>query len=159
MPSYLSDIRQLAIAELGHDDPVLLLTNQFDARPADLVDRYARRMVVENRIAEAIDFFHMDALSAAVPMRIDTDLQLTLISSTLYRLLANHVGNGHQICRARTLFRDFVDATASVTISGRLIRVLFGRRAHNPLMIHVGFGDVETTVPWLEDRDLKLEFG
>ena len=136
---------------------MLLLTNQFDARPADLVDRYARRMVVQIRIAEAIDFFHMDALSAAVPMRIDTDLQLTLIASTLYRLLAIRVGNGHQICRARTLFRDFVDATATatatVTISGWLIRVLYGRRAQNPLMIHAGFGDVETTIPWLEDRD------
>ena len=155
---YPGDLRQLAIADLGHDDPVLLITNQFTAKPADLVDRYARRMVIENQIAEAIDFFHMDALSAAVPMRIDTDLQLTLIASGLYRLLANRIANGHQASKARTLFRDFIDATATVNISDARIRVRFGRRAHNPLMLNAGFGDRETTIPWLQGRALKLDF-
>ena len=30
--------------------------------------------VIENAIAESIKFFHMDALSATVPMKIDADL-------------------------------------------------------------------------------------
>ena len=88
LPQYPGEIRQVAVAELGRDDPVLLLTNQMRARPADLVDRYARRMVIENQIAETLDFFHKDALSAAAPMRINTDLQLTLMASALCRLLA-----------------------------------------------------------------------
>ena len=53
---YPGQIRQLAITELGHDNPVLLLTNQFNTTTAHLVDRYARRMVIENQIAEAVDF-------------------------------------------------------------------------------------------------------
>ena len=65
---YPGEIRQLAIADLGHEEPTLLLTNQEPVAPL----RYARR--IEN--AEAIEF--MDALSAAVPMKIDVDLQLTL---------------------------------------------------------------------------------
>ena len=31
-----------------------------------LIDRYAQRMLIENGIADGIDFFHMDALSSAV---------------------------------------------------------------------------------------------
>ena len=159
LPQYPGEIRQIAVADLGHDDPVLLMTNQMRARPADLVDRYARRMVIENQIAETIDFFHMDALSAAVPMRINTDLQLTLMASGLYRLLANRIANGQAIARARTLFRNFIDATANVTISDHTVRVRFGRRAHNPMMINAGFADQVTAPPWLENRALKLEFG
>ena len=159
LPQYPGEIRQIAIAGLGHDDPVLLVTNQMRARPADLVDRYARRMVIENQIAETIDFFHMDALSAAVPMRINTDLQLTLMASGLYRLLADRIGNGQGSARARTLFRSFIDATATVTVSEHAVRVRFARRAHNPMMVNAGFADTETIVPWLGGRALKLEFG
>ena len=150
--------RQIAVAGLGRDEPVLLLTNQRKAGPAELIDRHARRMVIENQIAEAIDFFHMDALSAAVPMRIDTDLQLTVVAGGLYRLLARRIGNGHETARARTLFRNFIDAAAAVTVSETGICVRFSRRAHNPLMINAGFADGQTPIPWLENRPLRLEF-
>ena len=50
-----------------YERPTLLITNQMEAKAAALVDRYARRMLIENAIAQAIDLFHMDALSAAVP--------------------------------------------------------------------------------------------
>jgi hypothetical protein len=36
--------------------------------------------------ADGIDSFHMDALSSAVAMKVDCDLQLTLMASSLYRL-------------------------------------------------------------------------
>src|SRR5205814_2843040 len=42
---------------------------------------YARRMIIENSIQDGVDFFHMDALSSAVPMKVDCDLQLTLMRS------------------------------------------------------------------------------
>ncbi|MCY4594719.1 MAG: hypothetical protein OXC19_07960 [Bryobacterales bacterium] len=55
--------------------------------PRELVFN-SRHMVIENAIAESIDFFHMDALSSAVPLKIDADLQFPLMASTLYRLPA-----------------------------------------------------------------------
>ena len=51
----------------------------MDAGPARLIDRYA--LVIENTTADVIDF--MDALSAIVPMKIDLDLQITLMASAL----------------------------------------------------------------------------
>jgi len=41
-------------------------------------------MLIENQIADGIDFFHMDALSSAVAMKVNCDLQLTLMASSLY---------------------------------------------------------------------------
>ena len=154
---YPGEIRQLAIADLGHEEPTLLLTNQMEEPIAPLIDRYARRMVIENAIAEAIEFFHMDALSAAVPMKIDVDLQLTLMAGTLYRLFAMRVGNGYEKAKAATLFRNFVGAVAQIEIADG-IQVRFGRRANNPLLLNANFGKETWTVPWLADRTLSFVF-
>jgi len=77
---------------------------------------YARRMVIGNAIAEAIDLFHMDALSASVPMKVNLDLQLSLMAGTLYRLLAVRLGNGQQNSRARTPARHLVKAAAEIAV-------------------------------------------
>jgi len=42
-----------------------------------LVTRYAHRMLIENGISEAIQFFHLDALSSMVGLKVDFDLQIT----------------------------------------------------------------------------------
>ena len=85
LTGYDGVIRQLTITDLGHEEPTLLLTNAMRMSPASLVGRYAQRMLVENGIADGIDFFHMDALSSTVAMKVTCDLQLTLMASSLYR--------------------------------------------------------------------------
>lgn len=67
--NYSADLRQIAVKGLGHEKPTLLMTNRMEEKPAELVDRYARRMLIENSIEDAINFFHMDALSSTVPLR------------------------------------------------------------------------------------------
>jgi hypothetical protein len=116
-------------------------------------------MIIENNIADGVDFFHMDALSSAVAMKVDCDLQLTLMASSLYRLLGANIGNGYQNARSRHIFRDFVDSTALVTIGEQKIQIKFQKRAHNPYLISAGFGQTETAIPWLGGKKLKLVFG
>ena len=58
--------------------------------------RYAQRMLIENGISEAVQFFHLDALSSMVGMKVDFDLQITLMASALYRLMANRIGREYQ---------------------------------------------------------------
>jgi hypothetical protein len=159
LPDYQGPIRQLTIAELGHEDPTLLLTNQLTRSARDLIRRYAQRMVIENSIADGIDFFHMDALSSAVAMKVDCDMQLTLMASSLYRLLGRRVGNGYETAKSRHLFRDLVDATAQVTISEKEIEVRFQKRAHNPLLLAAGFDKTNLPIPWLDNKRLRLVFG
>ena len=155
---YPCNIRQIAIKGLGHEKPTLLLTNQLGEPAGRLIDRYARRMLIENAIADAIDFFHMDALSAAVPMKIDLDIQLTLMASGLYRVLAKRVGNGFENARARSLFRKLVRTSAAIRITEHEIIVSFGRRAHNPCLLNAKYAEKAKPIPWLQDRTLRLRF-
>ena len=156
---YEGPIRQLTIADLGHEEPTLLLTNQLRRSASTLIERYAKRMVIENGIADGIDFFHMDALSSAVGMKITCDLQLTLMASSLYRLLGAQVGRGYEEAKGRHIFRDFIDAVGLITLTDDEIIVRYQKRAHNPLLIAAGFADTNVPVPWLGDKRLRLVFG
>ena len=158
LKGYERPIRQITIADLGHEEPTLLITNQMRTSPVKLITRYAQRMVIENQIADGIDFFHMDALSSAVAMKVDMDLQLTLMANSLYRLLGQRVGNGYEMAKSRHIFRDLVDAAARITITGDEILVRFHKRAHNPLLIAAGFAETNVPVPWLGGKTLRLLF-
>lgn len=159
LKGYQGLIRQITITDLGHEEPTLMLTNQLRRSPAKLIGRYAQRMIIENNIADGIDFFHMDALSSAVAMKVDCDLQLTLMASSLYRLLGAQIGNGYQTAKSRHIFRDFIDATALVTIDEQHVQIKFQKRAHNPYLIAAGFPQTEVVVPWLDRKRLSFVFG
>jgi hypothetical protein len=159
LKGYQGPLRQLTITDLGHEEPTLLLTNQLKRSPAPLIGRYAQRMLIENNIEDGIDFFHMDALSSAVALKINCDLLLTLMASSLYRLLAGRIGRGYETAKSRHLFRDFIDATATVTIADQEIQVRFQRRAHNPLLLAAGFGQTDVAIPWLKRKHLRFIFG
>jgi len=159
LKDYPGAIRQIVIAELGHEEPTFLLTNQLSRSASKLIERYARRMIIENNIEDGIDFFHMDALSSVVPMKVDCDLQLTLMGSSLYRLLGYELGQGYERAKSRTLFRDFIDAHATIEIGHQEITVKFQKRAHNPLLLKAGFDKRQPAIPWLGNKKLNLIFG
>jgi len=159
LPGYAGPIRQLTVIDLGHEEPTVLLTNQMRRTPATLIERYAQRMLIENGIADGIDFFHMDALSSAVAMKVTCDLQLTLMASTLYRLLGTQIGHGYADAKARHIFRDFIDAMGHVTLTENDVIVRYQKRAHNPLLIAAGFATRQMAVPWLAGKRLRLVFG
>lgn len=156
LDDYPHDLRQLVVADLGHEEPTVILTNQFKRSASSIIGRYARRMIIENSISDAIDFFHMDALSSAVPMNTDCDLQLTLMASSLYRLFATRIGNGYKKARSHHIFRDFIDATAIVQLTDTEVVVSYQKRAHNPQLLAAGFGNVDCPIPWLGGRRLRF---
>ena len=158
LSEYDGPIRQLTITDLGHEEPTLLLTNQLTTSPAKLIGRYAQRMIIENSIEDGIDFFHMDALSSAVAMKVNCDVQLTLMASSLYRLLGQRVGNGYETAKSRHIFRDLVNGAAHVSIEHDSIIVRLHRRAHNPLLIAADFGLTDLPIPWLDGKRLRIRF-
>jgi hypothetical protein len=159
LTDYDGPLRQLTVADLGHEDPTLLLTNQLSRSASHLIGRYAQRMLIENNIEDGIDFFHMDALSSAVAMQVNGDLQLTLMASSLYRLLAVRVGHGYEAVKSRHLFRDLIDATADIAIEEARVVVKFQKRAHNPLLVAAGFDRTDPVIPWPGGKRLRLVFG
>lgn len=158
LDDYEGPIRQIAVKELGHEEPTLLLTNQLRRGAVKLVERYAQRMLIENNIADGVNFFHMDALSSAVALKVNCDVQLTLMASSLYRYLGQQIGQGYETAKSQHLFGDFIDATATLEIDERTIWVRYQKRAHNPLLLAAGFDKTEVRVPWLGKR-LRFMFG
>ncbi len=158
LDGYEGAIRQIAVMELGHEEPTLMLTNQLRRSAAKLVERYAKRMLIENNIEDGVNFFHLDSLSSAVALKVNCDVQLTLMASSLYRHLGQRIGHGYEAAKSRHLFRDFIDATATIEINQRAITVQFQRRAHNPLLLAAGFEQTDVQIPWL-GRRLQFTFG
>lgn len=149
-------LRQIIIDELGHEEPTFLITNQRRRSPVPLITRYAQRMLIENNIQDGVDFFHMDALSSVVALKVNCDLQLTLMASSLYRLLAAQIANGYEHAKSRHLFQDFVDASAQITLTPDQLIVRFQKRANNPLLLAAAFDKIDARIPWLDGKHLRL---
>jgi hypothetical protein len=147
--------RQLFIQDLGHDEPTILLTNQRGLSDKKLITRYAQRMLIENALSDAVRFFHMDALSSNVGLKIDFDMVLLVVASGLYRMLAKKM-RGYSDAQARQIFRDLIDMPATVNISQHEIEVSFHRRAHLPIILSSGILDQTTAVPWWNGLKLRL---
>src|SRR3970282_1127837 len=119
--------RQLFVRDLGHEEPTILLTNDRRTTPPKLLTRYAQRMLIENALSDAVRFFHMDALSSAVGLKVDFDMALLVIASGLYRLLARQM-RGYGDAQARHIFRDLLDTPDDVRIPDGEVLVCFHRR-------------------------------
>jgi transposase-like protein len=147
--------RQFFITDLGHDEPTILLTNDTKSTPKAIITRYAKRMLIENALSDAVRFFHIDALSSSVGFKVDFDMALLVIASGLYRLMARRM-RGYDDAQARQIFRDLIDMPADVTITETEINVRFHRRAHLPIVLASGLFDKPVSVPWWNGRALRL---
>lgn len=155
LKGYAEEIRQLTVVELGHEEPTILLTNNLKATPVQLITRYARRMLIENGIAEAIHFFHIDALSSMIDLKVDFDLQLTLIGSALYRLLAKRLPDTYRRAQAKTIFRHLLNVSGRVDIGEHDVVVTLDSRAHNPILAETKLIGRPFPMPWLGRKKKK----
>jgi hypothetical protein len=158
LKDYEGELRQVTIIELGHEEPTVLLTNDFESECPALVTRYAQRMLIENGISEAIQFFHLDALSSMVGLKVDFDLQITVMASSLYRLMADRIGREYAKAQAKTLFRNLLDVSATVRIGEEQVIVTLDKRAHNPYLVASGLADRPTPMPWFGNKLLNIRF-
>ena len=92
-------------------------------------------------------------------MQSTCDLQLTLMASTLYRLLGVQISRGYADANARHIFRDFIDAVGLITLTEHEVIVRYQKRARNPLLIAAGFANTNAAMPWLGGKRLRLVFG
>jgi hypothetical protein len=128
LQGYEGLLRQLTVMDLGHEEPTVLLTNNCKIGLGALITRYAQRMLIENNISESIQFFHMDALSSMVGLKVDFDLQLTLMAGSLYRLMAQRIGREYEHAQPKTIFRNLLDISAKVEIEAARVGYSFRSR-------------------------------
>lgn len=158
LKDYEGELRQVTVTDLGHEDPTVLLTNNFTIKCPALVTRYAQRMLIENGISEAIQFFHIDALSSMVGLKVDFDLQITLIASSLYRLMAERVGREYERAQAKKIFRNLLDVSATIVVDEKRVNVILDKRAHNPYLVASGLADTSTPMKWFGNKELVISF-
>jgi hypothetical protein len=112
-------------------------------------------MLIENTLYDAIRFFHMDALSSAVSLKVDLDMGLLVIARGLYRLLSQRM-RGYADSQARQIFRDLIAMPANVSVTDDEVEVSFLRCAHLPIILASGLMDQPVPVPRWEGKKLRL---
>jgi len=158
LKGYDGDLRQVTVTDLGHEEPTIILTNNFSIQCPALVTRYAQRMLIENGISDAIQFFHLDALSSMIGLKIDFDLQITLMAASLYRLMAGRIGREYERAQAKKIFRNLLDVSATVVINSDQVLVTLDKRAHNPYLVASELADTPTSMPWFGNKQLIIRF-
>ena len=150
-------VRQIAVKNIGRDEPTLLITRDLATPAKDLFARYAERMTVENELDAYIGGFHLDALTSGVPLNVDLDTTLTVVAGNLCRLLALKLPR-YQDATPDRIWRHFLDATGTLHITGDTVTCALNLRSHHPVLIDAGFADLQVPIPWWDGRTLRFRF-
>ncbi len=157
LTSYPGTVRQLIVTGLGRDAPTVIISNDHDIKTKALIGQYARRMTIEQRLAEIIQAFHADALSSAVNLNVDLDVVLCVLAQALLAAFRARLGGGYATVTPDTLQRRFLDSPGTILNDRNMITVRIDRRAYSPVLRQASL-PADTTVPWWHDRRLRFEF-
>jgi transposase-like protein len=157
LTSYPGTVRQLVVTGLGRDAPTVIITNEHQATVRNLISQYARRMTIEQRLAEIIRAFCGDALSSTVNLNVDLDIMLCVLAQALLAAFRARLGAGYAAATPDTLQRRFLDSSGTISLSGDAITVRIDRRAYSPVLRQASLPP-DTAVPWWHGRRLHFEF-
>ena len=90
-------------------------------------------MNIEQRLAEAIQSFGLDALAGAVPLNVDLDVVLSVLAHTVCAALRRRLP-GYGSAAPDTLQRRFLNTGGIITSHGDQITVQLNRRTYSPVL-------------------------
>jgi len=154
--AYPGTVRQLIVRGLGRDTATVIITNDHRSSAKQIIERYARRMTIEQRLAEAIRSFHLDALAGAVPLNVDLDVVLSVLAGAVCASLRRRLGTGYTAATPDTLQRRFLHTGGTITNDGERITIRLDRRTYSPVLRSAHTPD--TTVPWWGGRTLHFDY-
>jgi hypothetical protein len=144
-------VRQIAVRNIGRDQPTLLITNDSTTKAKDLFARYAERMLIENELSAYIKGFQVDALTSGLALNVDADTTLTVIAGSIYRLLARSLKRYEQ-ATPETIYEQFIDTTGRIDVTEDGATVTLSRRTYTPVLLQAGFAELDLPIPWWGDR-------
>jgi len=156
LSDYPGTVRQLIITGLGRDAATVIITNDRTSSPKQIIERYARRMTIEQRLAESIRSFHTDALTGAVPLNVDLDVALTILAAAVCAALRRRL-TGYHHATPDTLQRRFLSTTGTIDNHGDTITVHLNRRTYSPVLRQADLPET-TTIPWWGNRKLRFQY-
>jgi transposase len=149
--------RQIIIKDHGRENPTFIITNktQEELSLETVLEVYAKRWHVENKLAELVAFFNLNALSSPIMIRIHFDIIWSMIADTLYHLLAQDLRRFEKNL-APTIFNKFIDMPGIVGFDGEKFFVKIRKRAHTPILLGIPKLNQPFNIPWLEDYPMEI---
>jgi transposase len=154
LTGYPGTARQLVVTGLGREEPTVIITNQHDATIRNLITQYARRMTIEQRLAEIIRAFCADALSSTVNLNVDLDVMLCVLAQALIAALRARLP-GYTAVTPDVIQRRFLETPGQIITDSNTITVRLERRAYSPVLRKASLPD--TTISWLGGKTVRYE--
>src|ERR1039457_3729096 len=162
----VADVRRLDLSPCSFRTPLaglflfLPLLDRIDLQAVVTAARLPSSQMIPaaQAVPEAVQFFHIDALSSRVGMKVDFDMQLTLAATSLYRMMAQRIGREYSPSQAKSVFRNLLDLSGKVEVTATSVVVTLDKRAHNPYLVASGLADQPTPMPWFGDKKLIIQF-
>lgn len=157
LPKCTSPVKQIIVTHHGRAQPTYVITDNMDLAIKDILIVYAKRWHIEQKFAELVSFFNLNALSSPLMIRIHFDILWTVIADTLYHRFSQDLPRfEHE--RADSIFRHFVNMPGLVIYDGREFVVKIRKRAHTPILLGIKRLQQGFSVPWLGNRSLRIEW-
>jgi transposase len=157
LPKCKQSFRQIIIKDHGRANPTFVITNNNDLPLKEVLIVYAKRWHIENKIAELVSFFNLNALSSPLMIRIHFDMLWTVIADTLYHRFAQDLPRFEKV-RANTIFRKFIDMPGKISFDGENFKIKIRKHASTPILLGVQKLKNNITVPWLDNRKISIEW-
>ncbi len=150
-----NQFRQIAIKDHGREKPTLIITNDENISMKKILEVYAKRWRVEQKLAELVAFFNLNALSSPLMIRIHFDMLWTMVADTLYHIFAQDLRRFENNL-ATTIFKKFINIPGRVIYDGNKFIVKIRKRAHTPILKDVEKLQNPIQVPWLDNKNLEI---
>lgn len=149
--------RQIIIKENGRENPTYIITNDTQLLKEKIVEVYAKRWGIENKLAELVAFFNLNALSSPLMIRIHFDVLWTMIADTLYHRLAKDLRR-FEAHLAPAIFRKFINMPGKIAYDGKKFIVKIRKRAHTPILLGVEKLEKPFPLPWLNNTTIEIRW-
>ena len=150
-------LRHIVMKDHGRAKPTYVVTNNREMSLVDVLTVYARRWRIENKLAELVGFFNINALSSPIMVRIHLDLLLSVVASFLYHRLAKDLPRFEKRL-APDIFRRFIDMPGTITYDGKEFVLRIRKRAHTPILLGLEKLNTPIAAPWLNGRTISIKF-
>ena len=149
--------RQLIIKDHGRKNPTFIITNNDELSLEEILEVYAKRWRIENKLSELITFFNLNALSSPLMIRIHFDILWTLVADSIYRRFAQDLRR-FEHHDAKTIFRKFINMPGQVVYDGNRFLVNIRKRSHTPILKGVDKLTKPVAVPWLDGKTIEVKW-
>ena len=150
-----NSFRQIIVKDHGRANPTYIITNNKELSLKKILEVYAKRWHIENKLSELISFFNLNALSSPLMIRIHFDILWSIIADTLYHRFSRDLKR-FEHCLAPTIFRKFINMPGKIIYDGNQFKIKIRKRSFTPILMDVEKLKKPFKVPWLKNKTIEI---